>query len=563
MKKKRLRNSFKGKVMLNSILIATLPVIILGLFLIVFFQKQTQYLMEQKIEDSLISINKRFDTDLNHYKDLVYVFEKEFKQSENPTQVLTKIYQNLGSNYEYIKTTIISQDGQDSLSTGTIADNYRLPKYNNWGIFRELNKTDDIIYYTHFHKNENFNSSLTIAHKFYYQDKIYYIMIDFSTEYFQNIILDFKHQGFGTQQFIFVGPGKEILYNDSQFTNAIHFYDQIFIENRFSSTDLKLEQGEMLFTEGIKNHKTGVQIFGLIPNSYLRNQLQVNGTLIGVLVLISITLGSIVGVKLGNQLTYPIITLAKLLEEIDQEDLESLDFDVRNDEIGYITKEIESLIFRLNESHEKNLEQAQLLKKTEMKALMSQMNPHFLYNTLETIKWNARFSGNKDIEEIVTELGYLLHESMNQRDTIITLERELEFIKNYINIQKRRYGEKFEFILNVQEGISNHKIPKFLLQPLIENALVHGIEPKESNGIIELNIWADMNFLYFSVADDGIGSSRNLKEMDSEHIGLNNINERIKLHYGQEHSIEWWSKPSEGTTVYIKIPNKEVEDKHV
>lgn len=563
MKKKRLRKSFKRKVTINSVLIATLPVLILGLFLIVFLQKQTQFVIEQKIEDSLIAVNKRFDSELTQYHEMIYNIESEFKQSQNELQMLTKLYQFIGPHYEFIKLSILSEDGNLQMSTRKIPDTYQLPKYKNWGIFRELSKSSEVIYYPNVNKDEDFKNSFTIAHQFEHNDKLYYALIDFSTEYFQNLILDYKHQGFGTQQFIFVGPGKEVLYNDSQYTNAITFYDQIFVENRFSPTNFRLEEGELLFTEGIINEKTHIEIIGLMPNVYLRNQAQVNTLLISLLVFVAIIVGSLFGVKLGKQITDPILALARNLKRTDQDNIDYLELEERQDEIGYIAQEIESLFARLNESYNKNLEQAELLKTSEIKALMSQMNPHFLYNTLETIKWNARFSGNQEIEDIVTELGYLLHETMNQSETLISVERELEFIKNYINIQKRRYGDKFEFVLNIQEELLPYKIPKFLLQPLIENALIHGIEPKDDSGIIELNAWLDEKFLYFSVADDGVGSEENIAQLDSDHIGIRNINHRIKLHYGPEYTLDWQSSPKEGTVVYIKIPYQKGGEDHV
>ena len=563
MKKTRLRNSFKWRVTFNSLLLATLPVLILGLFLALFLQYQTRKVIEIKIEDSVEAINKKFSSQIIDYQNLIYDLRNEFKDNQSESQMLTKMYKSVGSNTDYFQITLIQAEIDRTLSTGEVPQQYELPKYSNWGLFRELSATDRFVYYTNVYRNEVFDKTFTIAQKSLIDGIDSYIILDFSTEYFQNLILDYKNLGFGTQQFIIVGEGGEILYNDSQYTNEISFFNQQFVQNRFSPSDFLEGKEGILFKESASNPQSGIKIIALLPDVYLKNQAQVNAVVILVLLLIAIIVGSLVGIHTGNSIADPILTLASYLEETKNHKIDTHDIKNREDEIGLMAKNVEELFNKLNEYHETNLEQTELLKVAEIKTLMSQINPHFLYNTLDTIKWQARFGGNQDIEETVTDLGFILRESMNQTDVLISVEEELEFINNYIRIQKKKYGEKFEFILSVQDEVLNKEIPKFLLQPLIENALLHGIEPKETDGIIELNTWIDDNYLFFSVADNGVGSSIEINDLDGSHIGLKNINKRIKLHYGDAYELNWESVLNEGTVVYIKIPIQEMGDDFV
>lgn len=563
MKKTDLKKSFKRKVTLNSILLATLPVLILGLFLVLFLQYQTKIVIESKIKDSVEAINKKFSSQVISHQNLIFDLRKELKEEQSESQMLTKMYKAVGSNSDYFQITLIQSNLDRTLSTGEVPQQYELPKYQHWGIFRELSSTNRFVYYTNVYKNEIFEKTFTIAQKFTLEGEEAYLILDFSTEYFQNLILDYKNLGFGTQQFIIIGEGGEILYNDSVYTNEISFYNQQFVQNRFSPSDFLEGKEGILFRESDRNKQTGIKIIALLPDLYLKNQAQVNAVVILVLLILAIIIGSLVGIHMGNSITNPILTLSGYLENIKHDKVDTHEIKNRDDELGLMAHNVEALFNQLNQYHQTNLDQTELLKVAEIKALMSQINPHFLYNTLDTIKWQARFSNNLEIEETVTDLGFILRASMNQSDTLITVKEELEFINNYLRIQKKKYEDKFEFILNVQKEVLDKEIPKFILQPLIENALVHGIEPKENAGLIELNAWIDDNYLFFSVADDGVGTEVEIKDLGQESIGINNVNQRIKLHYGEEYSIQWKSIPEEGTVVYIKIPAEEVGDTFV
>lgn len=203
-------------------------------------------------------------------------------------------------------------------------------------------------------------------------------------------------------------------------------------------------------------------------------------------------------------------------------------------------------------------------KDVEFKMLASQINPHFLYNTLETIRMKARVNGETEIEELVKMLAKIMRRNIQVGDNLVTLKSELELVEYYLKIQQYRFGERVKFQIDLKCDIDNLKIMPLIIQPIVENAFVHGLETKEGEGDIHI-IVERTDRLRIHVIDNGIGMSEEkqveIKEslndfsrLDRSHIGLSNVNQRIKLLYGEEYGICIESKENFGTTVIIELP---------
>lgn len=219
---------------------------------------------------------------------------------------------------------------------------------------------------------------------------------------------------------------------------------------------------------------------------------------------------------------------------------------------------------------EKEIKNAQLqLKEAELKALQAQINPHFLYNTLDSIQWLAVLHGAEDIQKMIAALGKLLHHSLDRKHPIVSVRKELEQIKEYLFIQQVRYGDKFGYQINVEPEILDFHIPKLVLQPLIENAIQHGLEPKPNLGKVWINGWLEEKDLaILEVVDDGVGipSDFQIKPADLsgdyklEHngshykIGLENVNSRLVYCFGSKYGLEINRNRKEGTALYFRIP---------
>lgn len=219
------------------------------------------------------------------------------------------------------------------------------------------------------------------------------------------------------------------------------------------------------------------------------------------------------------------------------------------------------------EIKEQNIQNEQ--QKMEFKMLASQINPHFLYNTLETIRMKAFTAGDKEVATAIKLLGksmrYVL-ENTGMGDT--TLQAEIDHILTYLQIQQLRFGDRVNYVLTVEPGmqLAEYRVLPLLLQPIVENGIVHGLEARESNGTIWISIYVRENVVYVDISDNGCGMDEETlntvmakvqdytRKRRKSSIGLYNINRRIKLNYGEEYGLDIQSTPGEGTMVRVTIP---------
>src|SRR5699024_276035 len=208
------------------------------------------------------------------------------------------------------------------------------------------------------------------------------------------------------------------------------------------------------------------------------------------------------------------------------------------------------------------------IKDSEFKTLQAQINPHFLYNTLDSINWAARVSGQKKISEIAESLGYLMRTAIDTRVSLISLEDELRIVSSYITIQSYRFEERLDFKMDVPESIRHTEIPKFVLQPLIENSIQYGLQKMVDKCEIQLQGRIVGDHVELTVTDNGPGMERAvLEDIGSETyetnetnesqgtgLGIRNIRDRIQLLFGDEYGLTIDSEENKGTKVCITIP---------
>ena len=202
-------------------------------------------------------------------------------------------------------------------------------------------------------------------------------------------------------------------------------------------------------------------------------------------------------------------------------------------------------------------EQEALTRIYELKALTSQINPHFLYNTLDTIIWMAEFQDHQKVVDITKALSNYFRLSLNAGEEIVTLRQEIEHVRQYLFIQKERYGDKLEYEIDEPNDIPDIKLPKIVLQPLVENAIYHGIKESERSGKITITVSKRDTFIDICIADNGVGIKENTKSTkELGGVGIKNIKERLTLFFGEAFSMEIESEPNAYTKVYLHLPLK-------
>lgn len=210
------------------------------------------------------------------------------------------------------------------------------------------------------------------------------------------------------------------------------------------------------------------------------------------------------------------------------------------------------------------------LRKAEFELLQAQINPHFLYNTLDAIVWSAEAGNQKQVIDMVGSLSDFFRTSLNKGKEIVTVREDLHHVRSYLEIQQIRYLDILSYEIDVPEELYDYKVPKITLQPLVENALYHGIKNKRGGGKIVVLGWDDVDSYYIQVKDNGIGMTKErldeirnaLKEaVPKENVlyGLYNVNERIRLNLGEGYGIEIESKYEEGTKVTLHLPKNSTE----
>ncbi|XME01921.1 sensor histidine kinase [Lachnospiraceae bacterium C1.1] len=238
-------------------------------------------------------------------------------------------------------------------------------------------------------------------------------------------------------------------------------------------------------------------------------------------------------------------------------------------EVRSLAKSVNRLVCRIRFLMEEVRREQKLKRKSEMDSLQSQINPHFLYNTLDVITWMIEKGRNSDATEIVTALARLFRISISKGKNVITVENEIEHVRNYLLIQSRRYRDQFSYSIDIEEDVKNLSTVKLIVQPIVENAIYHAMEFMEDEGEIFIRAYRKGEDLYISVRDNGMGMTEEQQEsllkkpVESKRgngIGIYNVNERIRLYFGIEYGIIINSEPDEGTEIILHMPAIEYGD---
>ncbi|WP_094550403.1 sensor histidine kinase [Petroclostridium xylanilyticum] len=299
-------------------------------------------------------------------------------------------------------------------------------------------------------------------------------------------------------------------------------------------------------------------------NALLREN-KVIGTLTLVVVMVSIVITLFLSILLASTISRPV---GKLLEQMKQVSEGNFDIYVDfhyGDEVSQLGEGFNSMVKKIEQLiHQVYLEQKHQ-KEIELKALQAQINPHFLYNTLESINWMAQEIDAKDISTMVKALAKFFRISISKGRDIIDIKDEIEHVKNYLIIQKIRYQDVLQTEIMVSGDILNYKIPKLTLQPLVENSIYHGIKNKKGKGTILITGRKDKNDIVFEIIDNGIGmdekeierlnhSLRNYQGEVRIGYGIRNVHERIVLRFGKEYGLTYFKNIEGGITVEIRLP---------
>jgi two-component system sensor histidine kinase YesM len=336
------------------------------------------------------------------------------------------------------------------------------------------------------------------------------------------------------------------------------------VSNQSQGYRLVNYQGEKLFMCWLKDQESGWNYVNIFPYSDIYGIVTI--IRIGLFLCFIVVFGlSILLMRNATVvITKPLAQLTKSMQIVENGDFQkakmvSMDSD-RKDEIGTLTREFQVMLNEIDYLIHENYQKQILLKDTKYQMLQAQINPHFLYNTLNALHWMVEAENNQDASKMIIELGSLLRAAFAKEAYATALE-ELQMVKSYITIQQFRYKSRVRFQVKQQGNLSDYMVPRMFLQPLVENALYYGVEKSVQGCDILVKVSEENEVLCFEVADTGSGMEgeelakvQNFTVVPKGHgIGLKNIHERLKITYD---SFDFWieSEPGKGTRVMIRVP---------
>lgn len=308
------------------------------------------------------------------------------------------------------------------------------------------------------------------------------------------------------------------------------------------------------------------KIIGLSNRFELATEMQKITGLSLIIILSTILVLTLMAVYFAHLLTNPLKELQQSMRQA-SEDLNTNAEIHTMDEIGELSETFNQMLARIRQLMDQSLQEQKKLRRTEMRALQEQIKPHFIYNTLDLIIGLLETNKNEDVINTVEALGAFFRTSLSHGQELITIREEVEHVRNYLYIQRRRHGDKYDYAIEVEEQLLNKKTIKLILQPIVENAIYHGVRELETpGGLITIKgfLVEASNTVYFQVIDNGVGMDPAMMEeinrclrgsgTEQRYFGISNVNERIRLAFGTEYGLALSPTPGGGVTATIKLP---------
>lgn len=291
--------------------------------------------------------------------------------------------------------------------------------------------------------------------------------------------------------------------------------------------------------------------------------------------MIGIFISSILSFLLSYVIVHPIRATVLAMHRFSEGDFEVRLSEERKDEFGEMNRVFNETTRKIEELMHEVTNSKLLNKEMEFKALQAQINPHFLYNALDTVNWMAMKKGDTEICDMVSAISNLMRISIGNKQDIFSIRQELKYVKDYLYIQETRYRDRFQVYFAIDEKILDEKIPKLTIQPLVENAIVHSVEVSKGKTVLNINGYIEQGNVVIEIKDDGVGMDRDTllhlldppegeeKDISVAHtgFGMYAVHQRLRYLYGEEYGLTADSEPGNGTCIKICIPFTKGEEK--
>ena len=570
---KRFSLSFKNRVFFMCLLATLVPLLISSVVMVHIFTMSLNRQSEGTAKQQITEISERFSRLLedceNTCAELTADGSAAWNLIDNTTIEIQKgmylsLYQAVQEIYGHAQCSVYDAGGRLRFTTDTLPREGKLPVY--WGLLRKASQGDGMTYYRTDPYLAVTNPSILMQGAYSLENphgaRTGYVVLDFTRDNFDNVFSGFYSL---TDMILILDDHRKPVYcsrpdySEAQISGII--------------AELMKPQGTAEAGKGAQQYlclrepERGFYVILCRQAPISAPAVRMMGTVVLALSLLSLALSLVISEALARHITRPVSRLDKAIAKVKDGDL-SIQVKVKtSDELGRLTESFNQMVKDLKRYLEDRVQRQKDLNETTLRLYQTQLNPHFLYNTLDTIKWSAKIHQIPEIAVLAENLAVILRKSISSKP-FIQLREELDTIESYIKIQKIRFAGRFLYETEVPDMLEDCVIPKMILQPLVENAIIHGLDGC-ANGYICIYAAQKDGILRISVTDDGCGMGQEMLDwMNSPnpakrdgHLGLYNVIQILKLYYGEEYGIQAESDTS-GTTVTIRLPAKK-EAPHV
>lgn len=558
-----IRRSFKRKLLVCFLAVALVPLALSGIFFIQMFQMQVEKDYEKKMAEQAGVIQQALEEAFDAFdrtmaglcQELSAARALEEETGVSRIGVYGKLYEETAQVRQLAQFDLYSSDGRCLYSTGDGIVHSDLPAY--WGILKlAASHPEEMIIRGQKEYGQDRDILLRTARAVRGEDGACagFLVADLRSKNLEQIL----HGTYSSQDGVCI---------------LNRFWEPVYLTGTAAREDIgailrrQRMEGEELITSYHNNRiyltpvgETGLYLVLLRPEILSSDTIKTMYRSLFLLMAVSLALCLAVSARMSASLSSPVRQLNKAMEEVQEGKLDTRIPIGRMDELGQLSRSFNTMTKELKRYMEEQVSQQKELNDVSIAMMQAQLNPHFLYNTLDTMKWVAKANHIPEIATLAAKLAKILRTSIS-KEQFITLKEEIQLVECYVEIQKIRFSGKFHFEYQLPKELEGHPVPKLVIQPIVENAVLHGLEACEE-GHIQVTAYEETGRLCIDVADDGCGISQemidHLKNRDWEqlsgHIGFFNVDRIIRLHYGEEYGLKVRRRASGGTRITIQMP---------
>lgn len=551
-----IRRSFKNRIFITVLLVTLVPMLLCDVFIMQISMRRSGDMLYAQAQSELDTAAGIIDSALDTVDGATAklagssVIRSALHRGRESDLLYQLMYRETGNLNGFASIDVYDSDGARIYAVSLDSEAGSLPVY--WGVLRAARECEGQT------MQANGADGLVIARAVYGSDG----------EVSGYVLVRIPQGGFGALLGGSFGEQNDVFLLDGTW-RQIYCSDSIRADETISSLRAQLLSGAALGGGDYnvylrQSPDTGFTLALRQPKVYTREVMATVYSTCAAMGILCLLLGLLCAWLLSRYLSKPVNELDEAMKRVEKGDYAAELSSDREDEMGRLTASFNRMTREYRQNLERSVQRERELNETELLMMQAQLNPHFLYNTLDSIKWLGVTNGVPQVAAVASGLAVLLRAGISG-DRLITLERELELLEKYLDIQSLRFEDRFAWEIDVDERFQHCIVPKLILQPLVENSIIHGVANMD-DGYIKLSAREKSGTLILSVQDNGVGIPQDVldwlndpdRDVPGGHLGLKNVDRIVRLYYGGDYGISAYSAAGEGSLVELRLPmNKE------